>query len=300
MIAIITVLITLSTMAVMRVVGNTRVKSTAALLVKLNGIIQQRLDNINRNDLSGAKFGVQTSLNMAATNNDKTLAEALARKQILKARFPQTWDEAHDAKLITDTEYSNIQLEISTLIAAGQTLENILRYESSEVLYHTLTKANVIGYEDATVDFSTQEVANTGGISRPEFIDAWGNVLRFYRWPTRLLRPNGVPNGLADPGQPSTFDSETAALLMQPLHPLTLRFDPDDPLHRLDSEPMPMQFEDTYHTIATYHVPLVVSCGKDELLGLIEPNHPTGRMARLVDPMDRSALYDNITNLTAH
>jgi hypothetical protein len=47
--------------------------------------------------------------------------------------------------------------------------------------------------------FSGNELADTDADNYMELVDAWGNPLRFYRWPTRLLHPFGfVASKLAD------------------------------------------------------------------------------------------------------
>ena len=50
----------------------------------------------------------------------------------------------------------------------------------------------VFGVAPVGVDaFLEQEIADTDNDGLPEFVDAWGNPLRFYRWPTRLIKPFG-------------------------------------------------------------------------------------------------------------
>ncbi len=295
-IAIILVLAGFVVGAAMQAIGTARVKSTSGLLVKINGLLQQRIDGVARKDLEGPVFQGRIGANLAVSGGNARLAEVYARKQIAKLRLPQTWAEAHAAKLITDAELVTINAEMA---AASSTAA-----ESSEVLYHVLTGANVVGQIDPDIEFTTQEVANTGCTSRPEFVDAWRQPLRFYRWPTRLLRPNGVVNGLPDPGFPLSFDEGTTRLLMPTLPAggpasLALRTDADDPMRLLDGIPLPMQFEDEYCTIATYNVPLIVSSGADEVLGILEPNSGFGRLARLVDPTSRLDVQDNLTNWNA-
>jgi prepilin-type N-terminal cleavage/methylation domain-containing protein len=66
--------------------------------------------------------------------------------------------------------------------------------ESSELLYYTLVVSGTFGSSPVDADqFSRTEVADTDGDGLPEFVDAWGAPLRFYRWPTRLIDPT-APN----------------------------------------------------------------------------------------------------------
>jgi len=60
--------------------------------------------------------------------------------------------------------------------------------ESAELLYYTLVYST--SYGSAAVDsdrFTNAEVRDTDGDGLPEFVDAWEQPLRFYRWPTRLI-----------------------------------------------------------------------------------------------------------------
>ena len=40
-------------------------------------------------------------------------------------------------------------------------------------------------------EFTAQEVADTDDDGLLEFVDAWGEPLRFYRWPTRMIDKAG-------------------------------------------------------------------------------------------------------------
>jgi prepilin-type N-terminal cleavage/methylation domain-containing protein len=75
--------------------------------------------------------------------------------------------------------------------------------ESSELLYFALVVSGTFGASPVDADqFSTNEVADTDQDGLPEFIDAWGEPLRYYRWPTRLV----------DPTAPNPFNPDFATL----------------------------------------------------------------------------------------
>jgi prepilin-type N-terminal cleavage/methylation domain-containing protein len=64
---------------------------------------------------------------------------------------------------------------------------------SSELLYFTLVASGTFGGSPVDSDqFSTSEVADADNDGLPEFIDGWGQPLRYYRWPTRMVNP-GAP-----------------------------------------------------------------------------------------------------------
>ena len=198
--------------------------------------------------------------------------------------------------------------------------------ESAELLYFALTRMSTYGVAPVGTDaFSTREVADTDGDGLPEFVDGWGQPLRFYRWPTRLFKPYGlfgfdqVPGALGDdPNSPPGADAADLYEIGWPgtddvVIPNQIRFcaglymsglprapymvgsppvpipgdydqlneDPDDSFgvllyeaKRLTATGIPMLLavsESSYHTLDTYHRPLVVSAGPDGFIGLYEP-----------------------------
>lgn len=98
--------------------------------------------------------------------------------------------------------------------------------ESSELLYYTLVVSATFGSSPVDADqFSAFEVQDTDEDGLPEFVDAWGQPLRFYRWPTRLI----------DPDAPSPFSPDFS--------------NPNDPtevdLTPMDDDGNQLTFEDT-------------------------------------------------------
>ena len=49
-------------------------------------------------------------------------------------------------------------------------------------------------------DLRALETADTNGDGIPEIVDAWGHPVRFYRWPTRLVRPAPSQSSLGNSG----------------------------------------------------------------------------------------------------
>lgn len=71
--------------------------------------------------------------------------------------------------------------------------------ESSELLYFFLFHSGNFGSAEVSRDeFTEKEIADTDGDGLREFVDAWGQPLRFYRWPTRLIDPS-LPLGAFAP-----------------------------------------------------------------------------------------------------
>lgn len=73
--------------------------------------------------------------------------------------------------------------EVQTRFARHQSVT-----ESAECLYFSLIASGSFGASTVDGDrFTPEEIADTDEDGLPEFIDAWGQPLRFYRWPTRMI-----------------------------------------------------------------------------------------------------------------
>lgn len=103
---------------------------------------------------------------------------------------------------IGPTEIAKLQAQ-GPAIATNPSSATAARHatESSELLYFALTRMEVFGVPPVgESEFDTNEVRDTDGDGLLEFIDGWGAPLRFYRWPTRLLKPNGIFGRDGQPG----------------------------------------------------------------------------------------------------
>ncbi len=337
--------------------------ATTTTVRKIDALLQQRMDAFNRafkgNRLDAAVSIVSVTLaGQQIFGVREEVKEILAKKRSFRFEFPQRLDERlFEEHPPTGTAPKVAGLPDSLFKAfaepearqqlvnegnATPTAQDVLdratqnwqkhrpETESAELLYFALTASTSYGVGAVDTDrFTDEEVADTDEDGLPEFVDAWGQPLRFYRWPTRLIDRNPpVPFTpvLADPADATDvraipmIDRDRAGLLFRGLSPPPLPLpngvlprdllltDPDDPVGRLYSElerldgtngkPLfAAEFNEAkYHTPETFHAPLVVSAGADGELGLLEPND-TGRFGNLAqfDGND-DALTDNITN----
>jgi len=203
----------------------------------------------------------------------------------------------------------------------GWKLKHDPKTESAELLYYTITK-NSFGFTTADDgEFSAREIADTDGDGLLEFVDAWGEPLRFYRWPTRLIRPGG-------PGTTVT-NRYWNMLASRRLDDLEKNRDPYDVNAKMyntifnyarlnNNGDMSLYFHEgdanfdltgdtnfiqaAFHTPKTFHTFLVISTGPDLELGLLEPTD-TVRFGHLAQPdptitdVEDGPLNDNVTNL---
>lgn len=384
--------LTAAIVVVMPRLGNaSKIAATQATIKKVDELLNDRINGFNRwintqNTLAGNNVPsyVGSSPYVSLYQQNQLVAKILATKYAFRKSFPQTYAEAG----ITPPPGGHL----------GAT-------ESAACLYMILTQASVFDTEPpAAADLKGVEVMDTDNDGRPEIVDAWGHPLRFYRWPTRLIRagiPPATPQGLTNAGtanaaysilvepqfpvpwQPGavhavgdvvapdpanylaytctvagtsgtsspswpnqlnqtvtdggvTWQSvgvggNSARLLIgsvvfqppasypvvlptiaQETSSIALAKDPDDPNGLLDtwsngpqsSSANAAMFEQNFHTPDTYFVPLIVSMGTDEQLGLFEPVDSAnfGNLCQprtdlpFNDPASVSAITDNITN----
>ncbi|QDT23838.1 hypothetical protein HG66A1_56630 [Gimesia chilikensis] len=296
---------------VVRNIGNkAREKATMATIVKVNGMVQDRIEAMRKAlDSSKNQSQIQSLVGQkyaSLVNNygakyrsiPKPVVEILVRKDIFRQNLPQYIEE-------------NSQVNGEMGAAAGVLGADAGASISSEYLYYILTNHETYGLPPVGEDsFSTSEVADTDGDGLMEFVDGWGRPLRFYRWPTRLIKPDG-----------STIRRDIAGAFFNGLPPASaagfneqdpLEIDADDPLSRIQHEnersgdlltPLfnsnldAQYLTGQYGVMNTFWMPLIVSAGEDGILGLQEPHDKTntGVLAQPVIPV-AEGIFDNITN----
>lgn len=345
-----------------------REAQTIATLRKIDGLIIERQQGLQR-AFEGRDFRryVKTTRERLIKGDPErgipqlyglsaNAVEAIARKDFTREFFPQRFIEMSDFRsttgIVADRIPDRIQFDEiygSAVTWTGANFKSPVNHdpitESSELLYFAITRMEVFGTPPVAVDdFSTREVADTDNDGLPEFIDGWGNPLRFYRWPTRLFKPYGLLGDDGVPGSPgddpdsppgADFDDLSeigwagtddlkvsdnvrsfARLYIKGLPrapalvgglPIPgdydqLNVDPDDAFgilldqaKLLNAYKIPMLnaiSESRYHTMDTYHRPLVVSAGADGFLGLYEPNSQSMELFFIDEDLNRNGKLD--------
>jgi prepilin-type N-terminal cleavage/methylation domain-containing protein len=174
--------LTAAIVVIMPRLGNaSKVAATRATIKKVDELLNDRINGFDRwiqtqNTLAGnnpPSYVVNSPFAGVYTQNP-VLYKILATKYAFRAAFPQNFTE------ITPPPYNTSVHQQVT--------------ESAACLYIILTQAAVFDTEPpAASDLKGVEVADTDGDGLMEIVDAWGQPLRYYRWPTRLFRP--VPPG---------------------------------------------------------------------------------------------------------
>jgi len=165
--------------------------------------------------------------------------------------------------------------------------------DPAELLYEMVTQKTPFGttkfkFANKTVqEFSGSEIGDLDGDGKFEILDGWGTPIRFYRWPTRLLKPAGsAVNGLV------------IVVAGRKMTPAELNVDPLDP-YGLDFT------ENIYSTRNSFSRPMAISAGPDRNFGLADysvndsATPIRGHLASPADLSDYGPIYDNLTSLAA-
>ncbi len=343
-ISIIAVLMGFSVSVMFGLTSQAEEEATVTTVRKVDAILQQRMEAFDRaftgNRKSVAINGISTLLgNQRIFGVRDEIKEILSKKALFRFEFPQRLEERLDfgdpATFVPTIPGPPVKLgmpdSVFRAVAAPTARQQLVNEgnvspdadeirdraranwarhrpetESGALLHFALLSSGSFGMSAVDGDrFTDKEVADTDGDGLPEFIDAWGNPLRFYRWPTRLIDVtapspfNPILTTIDDPTDVRVIapqERQIANLLIKGLSPPPiflpngvlprdlLLTDPDDPVGRLYSEMERLDGlegrplfaaeynEAKYHTPETYHTPLIVSAGDDGALGLREPN----------------------------
>jgi prepilin-type N-terminal cleavage/methylation domain-containing protein len=356
--------LTAAVVVVMPRVGNAaKVSATQATIKKVDELLNDRINGFNRwiqtqNTQAGNNpppYVINAGYGTTQYQQNPALYQILGAKYFFRQYFPQSFSEMIPAPTYNATVHKQVT-------------------ESAACLYLILTQAGVFDTDPlAAADLRGLEVADTDGDGLMEIVDAWGQPLRYYRWPTRLFRPAissgsvstpgwnslapapaptpasllistatrgpiphwtssnysvgqtiqpvtivqaGVPNvmmyqctvaGASGASEPSSWGTSAGSTTADGGVTWTAVLDPlavdgDDPNGLASSNFINESGAQYYHTWATYHIPLIVSCGTDGLLGLFEPYDATN-FGTLAQPqfatgggLDLADMYDNLTN----
>lgn len=194
---------------------------TLSTLQKVEGLINERRKGLER---SFTRPSFQASIKrrvdlMVAGDPTRNIpglpgisekaVETVLKKDWARFYFPQTFSEfmiaAQFLNQNVDTDSSGYPDIIES--SGFDPTKHDPTTESSEMLFVALTRLEAFGAQTAGEDsFTTDEVSDTDGDGLPELIDGWGNPLRFYRWPTSVLKPFGIIGKDLQPGAAGVND----------------------------------------------------------------------------------------------
>ncbi len=170
-----------------RVANASKVAATKATIKKVDEMLNDRINGFRRfiqKQDQQAGSGTPAYVLQAQSASGTTIltpgtslaaAKVIAIKTLFRMYFAQTYSE-----LDPTTQNANPR---------GATHQPIT--DSAECLYLIIAKGPLFDTEPpSAADLKAIETADTDGDGIPEIVDGWGQPLRFYRWPTRLVRPS--------------------------------------------------------------------------------------------------------------
>ena len=226
-VAIIGLMMSMSVVVMLGFMDQAEEEATSATIQKINRLLEQRVEAFDRAFKGARKDTASRNMRILLADPDRNgnqgdgifgvkdaVVEILAKKALYRFEFPQRFEELllfgdpaisvpglpqsiylaisapaarvklglPDTTPLTDPA---IVAEVATTFAASVSAPAT---ESSELLYFALIKSGSYGSSSVDSDrFTENEIRDTDEDGLPEFIDAWGQPLRFYRWPTRLI-----------------------------------------------------------------------------------------------------------------
>lgn len=330
-----------------------RVGQTKTLMAKLGSLIDERVRTLEKtpqysdgNGMGGiSEHTFWDRYNNPYTGNPRTISQqlgkAIAQRHNYRLALPQRLEDAfgYDGQYGTRDDGPILKAWLSKTGGVLRPTGHQLKNESAKLLYLALMQGADSKIRDSIEPkFIAYLDPNDKAMDLPSFVDGWGNPIRFYNWPTRLIRPNGPTSNID-----RTYFTNTAKVLVPSLNcPATpspfppndysspLNQDPNDPRREfvrmlstttLTSAPYrlavwgpgpgglpepvandtcpPLDVNSLYE-LATWNAPLVISAGEDGEFGL-ELTTAAGA-DRLCKPLPNAedVIGDNITNKQTH
>jgi len=291
-IGVITLLMAALVPVIAGMITTARLKATQATIKMLHEMLDSRMEAFDRAFEPGGKNKFKSQIDALSLQGYTPVeAEIRVRKQMMVEYFPQRFIE---------TGFYDNNTELTE--PAGHKSVT----ESAECLYYIIFQGKTLDAEPADEDRMKNAIKDTDRDGLMEFVDAWGNPLRFYRWPTRLVRPGTA----ASPASPSDAINTSITNLMLPgISTEMLKQDPDDILNRLhnaspwNGDAAAFEYNSSsptlsFHTVSTFNRFIIVSAGPDGVLGLYEPHDTVnyGHLARPTEDTLDSNLNDDICN----
>lgn len=227
-----------------------REAKTQAALVRIHHLLMDRYDSY-RNRRVGLTAGATTG---ATTGQLNAQARLHALRELLMTEMPERWGDvllgdvssATLADIADGSAFNNplylqqrtaigrlfarkLQEAAATVTANGGSIATLQENESAECLY--LIVMNTTADGEAPGMFSEKVIGDTDGDGAREFLDGWGNPIRFLRWapgansPTQL-NPQSLTLVAQDAGgsqgDAGVGDAAIAAAVNQDRDPLDL------------------------------------------------------------------------------
>lgn len=278
-----------------------RISATRVTIQQIDDIVQQRYDAIMRADVG------PEARRLAAQNSgiDEQQAEFLIRKVLYRQALPQRFEDLYGLNMDRYTGSGvddDAPYAIQFANDGGDFSATQSKATAADLFFYAMTEGRAVRalpngqlYRVPVLDLDNinqNHVGDTNGNGQREFVDDWGEPLRFYNFPTQLVRHSSARTFIS--GIPTSSINQD---LLDPTGLLSEAFWTQENLYYAPGSSLVRRAFDQehYHDPNTYYVPLIVSSGPDRELGFGEPTSgiPVERLGAVVEPL---SIFDNITN----
>ena len=231
-VSIIGILLSLTVAATLSFVTDARESATEATLGKVGGMLERRLSALRRSVevSSGDSSRVGQS---GGTVLDLKVKQLESMPSYLAVRGSDYTDPSRPPFLLERVDvygragdprglaFTGVMDGANGAKTFGAFAEDPTASSEALLLFLTKGESYGVGATDEEA-LRESELADTDGDGLREIVDGFGNPVRFYRWPTRLLRPapDADGSGVVEPGEAATQDDDGR-------HPVVGRANPD-------------------------------------------------------------------------
>lgn len=252
--------------------GSAREAKTRTMIAKLNALIMPKYESYQYRR-------VPIRRNAGESTTSFTSRRLQALRDLMRIEMPERWEDI-------EPRNPNAQDPVSTIPVTGVPVPAMTRAywrkvssrhpttserradenQSAEALYMIISLG--LDEADAIGHFSQNDIGDTDSDDLPEFLDGWGNPIRYLRWPAGF---NPVQGSALQSRAPIDLPANSPALNLQETDPNRRDFDQFNP-RQLD-DPYDSEENGLPRRFALY--PLIVSAGPDAEFDITFGRGPT-------------------------
>ena len=303
----------LVTIVIMAIIGTTivgasrvamegaREAKTKTMITKLHTLVLERYESYQTRRVEFNQWFQQELDNLSVNSRDRGMiladARLLAIRELMKLEMPDRWLDMDDPVIVNRSSLAQAFWR-----RRAQLPPPTEQHQGAECLYMIVMMSTADG--EARTLFSQQDIGDTDEDGAPEFLDGWGNPIKFIRWPAGFVAQSDLMSGdpLADHDPFDHFRRDQPGVILPDISSYEAN---GRRLHGQVGNMRARHQSGNTITAAFRLVPLIYSSGPSGVSGLlatgnipaIDPYYmtPKGYLGGLVDPNTTDHI-DNIHN----
>ena len=295
--AVMVILAALTLVVISTVAHSTKVTKTRTTIQKLDAAMLQIFETYDDQFAVIKKRLALDNPDLDDESRQKIAAHFI--RDLMRMELPQTWAEVDADPIEITHNGTSYAIDASPLLDYYRRAGSSAARPPSQAALLFLIIQNL--RPEALEAFHGSEVADTDGDGLLEFVDAWGNPIRFLRWAPAFSDSDLQQNvlSLCDPPYVPQPDMQTNR---------TWWIDRDDRLQKameVASVNHPDLLDERQNTVGWFLYPLIYSAGADGRYGIHADENfpPTIESGNILDPFalpygmpEGSSHFDNIHN----